>query len=307
MRTKLALLTAIAAATASLTTGAAAAHTAPPGNTVLAGDSLVANPVPFDVVRNNVPLSSGSATNMPGSSSAMSSSSTAMSGSSSNASGSSKEIMTTGVGCVTDGAIADEIRQASGVARVDQYQCSGASLASGEPRIDDTLRTAAEQGDLTWSTRNVVIAAGANDTYRYGHNAQAVEHAVRSGLQNAIDVTHEHAPNAKIVVVGYPRVTSDGATCANSGLHSSDPLPIPTPLIAATEERLQHNLREVAEHNGATFVDAWPASEGHDMCSPQRWWRNLFDVVPPAPGNIPLHLNALGIRGYGQLIGQHLD
>lgn len=300
MRTKLVLLTAITAATLSLTAGAAAAHTAPPGNTVLAGDSLVANPVPFDVVRNNMPLSSGSATDSSGSSSAMS-------GKSSDASGSSKDFMTTGVGCVTDGAIADEIRRASGVARVDQYQCSGASLASGEPRIDDTLRTAAEQGDLTPSTRNVVIVAGANDTYRYGFNAQAVEHAVRSGLQNAIDVIHEHAPNAKIVVVGYPRVTSDGATCANSGLHSSDPLPIPTPLIAATEKRLQNNLREVAEHNGATFVDAWPASEGHDMCSPQRWWRNLFDVAPPAPGNIPLHLNALGIRGYGQLIGQHLD
>ncbi|MDK8846756.1 GDSL-type esterase/lipase family protein [Corynebacterium sp. MSK297] len=292
MRTKLALLTAIVAATASLTTGAAAAHTAPPGNTVLAGDSLVANPVPFDVVRNNMPLSSDSATDMSSSSSAMS--------------GSSKDIITTGVGCVTDGAIANEIRQASGVARVDQYQCSGASLASGEPRIDDTLRTATEQADLTRSTKNVVIVAGANDTYRYGLDTQAVDHAVRSGLQNAIDVIHEHAPNAKIVVVGYPRVTSDGTTCANSGLHSSDPLPIPTPLIAATEQRLQNNLREVAEHNGATFVDAWPASAGHDMCSPQRWWRNLFDVAPPAPGNIPLHLNALGIHGYGQLIGQHL-
>lgn len=300
MRTKLVLLTAIVAATASLTTGAAAAHTVPPGNTVLAGDSVVANPVPFDVVRNNMPLSSDSATDT-------SSSSSAMPGKSSDASGSSKDIMTTGVGCVTDGAIADEIRQASGVARVDQYQCSGASLASGEPRIDDTLRTAAEQGDLTPGTRNVVIVAGANDTYRYGLDTQAVDHAVRSGLQNAIDVIHEHAPNARIVVVGYPRVTSDGTTCANSGLHSSDPLPIPTPLIAATEQRLQNNLREVAEHNGATFVDAWPVSEGHDMCSPQRWWRNLFDVAPPAPGNIPLHLNALGIHGYGRLIGRHLD
>ncbi|WP_448859484.1 GDSL-type esterase/lipase family protein [Corynebacterium propinquum] len=300
MRTRLVLLTAITAATASLAAGAAAAHTAPPGNTVLAGDSVVANPVPFDVVRNNMPLSSGSASDM-------SSSSSAMSGKSSDASGSSKDIMTTGVGCVTDSAIADEIRQASGVARVDQYQCSGASLASGEPRIDDTLRTAAEQGDLTRSTRNVVIVAGANDTYRYGLDTQAVDHAVRSGLQNAIDVIHQYAPNAKILVVGYPRVTSDGATCANSGLHSSAPLPIPTPLISATEERLQNNLREVAEHNGATFVDAWPASEGHDMCSPQRWWRNLFDVAPPAPGNIPLHLNALGVHGYGQLIGQYLD
>lgn len=300
MRTKLVLLTAIVAATASLTAGASTANTASPGNTVLAGDSLVANPVPFDVVRNNMPLSSDSATDTSGSSSAMS-------GNSSGASGSSKDIMTTGVGCVTDGAIADEIRRASGVARVDQYQCSGASLASGEPRIDDTLRTAAEQGDLTPGTKNVVIVAGANDTYRYGLDTQAVDHAVRSGLQNAIDVIHQHAPNAKILVVGYPRVTSDGATCANSGLHSSDPLPIPTPLISATEERLQNNLREVAEHNGATFVDAWPASAGHDMCSPQRWWRNLFDVAPPAPGNIPLHLNALGVHGYGQLIGQQLD
>lgn len=43
------------------------------------------------------------------------------------------------------------------------------------------------------------------------------------------------------------------------------------------------------------------------MCSPDRWWVNLVDPVPPAPGNLPLHLNAHGTAAYGQFIGHALQ
>ncbi|MER0028365.1 hypothetical protein ABRP75_10720, partial [Corynebacterium sp. KPL4043] len=90
-----------------------------------------------------------------------------------------------------------------------------------------------------------------------------------------------------------------------STIWGSGPLPIAA--VSDTEQRLQNTLREVSEQNGATFLDAQPMSEGHDMCSPDRWWVNLVDPVPPAPGNLPLHLNAHGTAAYGQFIGHALQ
>lgn len=130
----------------------------------------------------------------------------------------------------------------------------------------------------------------------------ASDRAIRGGLRSALDVAHQHAPNAKVTVVGYPHVTRGNSTCLTSSI-----IPLPIAAVSDTEQRLQNTLREVSEQNGATFLDAQPMSEGHDMCSPDRWWVNLVDPVPPAPGNLPLHLNAHGTAAYGQFIGHALQ
>ena len=134
--------TAAILATTALAAGNTTALAATPGNTVLVGDSVVANPTFSDYWKNKA----NAKTN-------------------------------TGVGCVTDGSIADEIANASGGAHVDQYQCAGASFATGGHHIDDSLRTAAQHGDLNPQTKNVVIVAGANDTYPYKQDIQASDHA----------------------------------------------------------------------------------------------------------------------------------
>ena len=143
-------LAAVAAAAAALIAGHTSALAATPGNTVLTGDSVVANPTVPDYWKNKANIK-----------------------------------VNTGVGCVTDGAIADEIANASGGAHVDQYQCAGASFATRGVPIDNALRTAARHGDLNPQTKNVVIVAGANDTYPYGPDVQASDRAIRNGLRNA--------------------------------------------------------------------------------------------------------------------------
>lgn len=258
-------------AAAALMAGNITATAAVAGNTVLTGDSVVANPTLTDFLQNKAKVKTN-----------------------------------TGVGCVTDGSIANEIAIASEGAHVDQYQCAGASFATGGIHIEDTLRTAAQRGDLNPQTKNVVIVAGANDTYPYGSDVAASERAIRSGLRNAINVAHRHAPNAKVTVVGYPHVSFNNMSCYNSGLGSSNPLPIPAGNTAGTEQRLQNTLREVTQQNNATFLDAWPMSQGHDACSPDRWWVNLVDIMPPAPGNLPFHLNAHGTHEYGRFIGRNI-
>ena len=245
---------------------AATAVAAVPGNTVLVGDSIVANPTVSDYVQNK-------------------------------ASGKTN----TGVGCVTEGSIAAEIANASGGTHVDQYQCAGASFATGGVHIDDSLRTAAKHGNLNPQTKNVVIVAGANDTYPYKQDTRASDRAIRNGLRSAINVARHHAPNAKVMVLGYPHVSSHGNTCLSSAT-----IPLPISQVPATEIRLHNALREVAQQSNATFLDPWEISQGHDMCSPNRWWVNLIDPLPPAPGNLPLHLNAHGTHAYGQFIGRNI-
>lgn len=262
---------ALATMATALIAGSAPALATAPGNTVLTGDSVIANPSIPDYLKNKANVK-----------------------------------VNTGIGCVTDNSIAHEIATASGGAHVDQYQCAGASFSTGGVHIDDSLRTAARQGALNAQTKNVVIVAGANDTYPYGLDIQASDRALRNGLRNAINVAHHHAPHAKVIVVGYPRVSFNNMSCYNSGLGSSSPLPIPAGNTAGTERRLQNTLREVAQQNNATFLDAWPISQGHDACSPDRWWVNLVDIMPPAPGNLPLHLNANGTHAYGQFIGHNI-
>lgn len=242
------------------------ATAAVPGNTVLVGDSIVANPTFTDHALNKAHKKAN-----------------------------------TGVGCVTDNAIATEMSNVSG-AHIDQYQCAGASLATGGIHVDNSLRKAAEDGNLNHETKNVVIVAGANDTYPHKTDIAASDRAIRGGLRSALDVAHQHAPNAKVTVVGYPHVTRGNSTCLTSSI-----IPLPIAAVSDAEQRLQNTLREVSEQNGATFLDAQPMSEGHDMCSPDRWWVNLVDPVPPAPGNLPLHLNAHGTAAYGQFIGHALQ
>lgn len=258
-------LAAIAACTAALVGGSTVATAAVPGNTVLTGDSVVANPNFLDYAQNRAGIKAN-----------------------------------TKVGCITDNSIANEMTRVSG-AHVDQYQCAGASFGTGGQHIDDTLRTAARNGDLNPETRNVVIHAGANDTYPHKDNIAASEHFLRTGMRSAIAVAHHFAPNAKVTIVGYPRVSNNNSACLTSAT-----IPIPASRVASTEERLQNTLREVAEQNGASFLDAHPISTGHDNCSPDRWWVNLVDPLPPAPGNLPLHLNTNGTHALGELIGHSL-
>jgi hypothetical protein len=75
------------------------------------------------------------------------------------------------------------------------------------------------------------------------------------------------APNARIVVVGYPRLVPDQGSCP-------DRLPVP----AAQVERMRWGMRYVnqvwadtAKQAGAIYVDMYAASEGHDICSADPW------------------------------------
>jgi len=105
----------------------------------------------------------------------------------------------------------------------------------------------------------------------------------------ALDQIHAHSPTAQVFVVGYPDILPQQGNCYPR-------MPLTTGDVAylnGIEAALNAMLQAEAAAHGATFVDTFTASVGHDACQPEsvRW------VEPIIPGTIegfPVHPNAAG-------------
>jgi lysophospholipase L1-like esterase len=91
----------------------------------------------------------------------------------------------------------------------------------------------------------------------------AMAGAVKADLKDI----REKAPDARIVLIGYPRLLPDDATC-----------PDEVPVVAAAAVRIRYALKKANEAMEATarkaevdYVDMYTPSEGHDACSEDRW------------------------------------
>lgn len=110
-----------------------------------------------------------------------------------------------------------------------------------------------------------------------------------------------HAPNAKIVVIGYLRLLPPIGTCDDVPFARGD-----YRWGNRVERRLNKSLRQGAERNGATYVSMWRASIGHDACSGGVSWVNgaKIDLLRA----MSFHPFAKGMKGiaretYRQLTG----
>ncbi|MGN6202859.1 MAG: SGNH/GDSL hydrolase family protein [Solirubrobacterales bacterium] len=100
------------------------------------------------------------------------------------------------------------------------------------------------------------------------------------------------APSARIYVVNYPAIFPE----TGYGCWPQMPLGFQdVPYLRSTEQRLNSMLASQTAAAGATLVNWYGASIGHDACksSSTRW------VEPLVPGNsaAPIHPNATGMQG----------
>jgi hypothetical protein len=72
------------------------------------------------------------------------------------------------------------------------------------------------------------------------------------------------------------------------------------PYLRDTEKRLNAMLATQAAAAGATYVDVYTPSIGHDACSlpGARWVEPLLPLSPAAP----VHPNALGMQGMAAVV-----
>ena len=103
---------------------------------------------------------------------------------------------------------------------------------------------------------------------------------------------HARSPLAKIYVVNYPAIFPE------TGFGCWPQMPIgfsDVPYLRSTEQRLNAMLATQAAANGATLVNWYSASIGHDACkgTSTRW------VEPLVPGHAaaPIHPNKAGMQG----------
>jgi lysophospholipase L1-like esterase len=110
------------------------------------------------------------------------------------------------------------------------------------------------------------------------------------------------APNARVVVVGYPAILPD------TGYGCWPVVPIAfgdVPYLRGVEKALNAMLAATAAANGAGYVDTYTPSIGHDACrgSSTRWVEGLV----PGTSAAPFHPNAAGERGMATATVAHLN
>ncbi|ATO17302.1 lipase [Micromonospora sp. WMMA2032] len=161
-------------------------------------------------------------------------------------------------------------------------------------------------GQLSASTTLVTITIGGNDagfadvmtSCRFG-STSSCESAVAGAkafatatLPGRLDATYaairERAPNARLVVLGYPRLFETGY-CGLLAMSSYK-----RTILNQAADVLNGVTADRAGAAGATFVDARPYFTGHGVCAAEPWIRDASGVIEA------YHPNASGYR-YGYL------
>lgn len=133
-----------------------------------------------------------------------------------------------------------------------------------------------------------------------GHDllAEAVS-TIGARLVSTITGIRDRSPNAEIVVVGYPAAITADDTCP-------DLLPLTEgdqAYAAGINEALASAQQQAAQETGATYVDTYAASAGHDICSDDPW---VNGQVTSADTALAYHPLAVEQRAVAALVVQAL-
>jgi hypothetical protein len=110
-----------------------------------------------------------------------------------------------------------------------------------------------------------------------------VDSTLPGKLDSVYSAIRSKAPNARVVVLGYPRFYKLGTTCL--GLSEAK-----RKAINDGSDHLNTAIAKRAANHGFTFGDVRPAFTGHEICSGDSWlhsvnWLNIGDSFhPKAPG-----------------------
>jgi lysophospholipase L1-like esterase len=125
-------------------------------------------------------------------------------------------------------------------------------------------------------------------------NAQNyIRNTLPGSLNNVYSQIKTRAPNARVVVLGYPRLFM-GVDCNAGTFFSTDEMT----KLNATADLLKTTISGRAAAYGFTFKDAIPAFTGHAVCSSTEWLNGLSN-----PTSDSYHPNRTGHKsGYEALV-----
>lgn len=171
---------------------------------------------------------------------------------------------------------------------LEDRSCSGAATAelTGRQSTRKGRSVPPQLNALSKRTDLVTVGIGANNGHLYArmatvcrrsnricplhdrrHVLGAIVDQVRPALVPALDLIQERAPNARVLLVGYPKMLPSRGGCPQ--------LPRMRGQDRATFRdinlRLRYGMRDAAREAGVEYVDFYAVSAGHDICSSQPW------------------------------------
>ena len=112
-----------------------------------------------------------------------------------------------------------------------------------------------------------------------------------------LDSIHQRAPHAQVLLIGYP----DLLPASRNGCWPWVPIARgDVPYLRDTETRLNTMLATAAARAGASYIDTYNGTTGHDACQPSgvKWVEGLI----PTSLAVPMHPNAAGEQAIARLI-----
>lgn len=112
----------------------------------------------------------------------------------------------------------------------------------------------------------------------------------------ALQKIHTLAPNARVFVVGYPDILPQSGNCWSA-------IPLTTGDVAylnSVEHDLNAMLQSEASANGATYVDTYDPTIGHDLCQSESV--RYVEPLIPSTDAISVHPNAAGEAAMASLL-----
>lgn len=200
-------------------------------------------------------------------------------------------------------------------ARLTDVSCSGATtLNVTTPQESQTGAVPPQLRALRAGTDLVTIGLGGNDEALFGTMlvrctqlarqqpqgtpcADELEDGVdgtldrtRESLAEVVAQVRERAPDAQVLLVGYPQIVPESGTCADLPLAAGD-----YPFVRTVNERLTRAVALAAEDADADYVDVWTPSEGHDICGAEPWINGRVTKVTTALAYHPLAVEQLAV------------
>lgn len=121
-------------------------------------------------------------------------------------------------------------------------------------------------------------------------------------IATVLTAVHGAAPGAEVVVVGYPTILPD----SGYGCFPVQPIAFgDVPYLRGIAKSLNAMLASTAAAHGASYVDTYGPTVGHDICKSgsTRWVEGLI----PGSSAAPFHPNALGEQAMAGAVTAHLN
>ncbi|MGW4248435.1 SGNH/GDSL hydrolase family protein [Nocardia sp. NPDC004722] len=212
-----------------------------------------------------------------------------------------------------------------GTDRVDDPSCPGASIDSGPGwTMAQQAQRADKEGAFGPDTKLVTLQFGLND--KWGKSDQTLWNSLQgcvfnladgcdpdavdqgrmtdfngvSGalmakrMSNVVTYIKYYAPNARIVLVGYPELFAPGSSTVCLDILGVAPFVNPRGrAVVEYLDRIQQAQGEAAQLLGIDFLDARALTTGHGLCSSQPWLNGVFDLHTDIDG-LPFHPSSQG-------------